>query len=69
MIIEDERDLNAPTREAVDALIPTVEMAVDECTRFQEFLSRHRQIRDKDAHIALRDALIKHLWEEYCTLG
>ena len=61
MIIEDERDLNAPTREAVDVPIPTVEIAVDECTRFQEFLSRHRQIRDKDAHIALRNALIEHL--------
>ena len=69
MIIEDERDLNAPTREAVDAPIPTVEIAVDECTRFQEFLSRHRQIRDKDAHIALRNALIEHLWEEYSTSG
>ena len=61
MIIEDERDLNASTKEAVDAPIPTVEMKVDECTCFQEFLSRHRQIRDKDAHIALRNALIEHL--------
>ena len=69
MIIEDERDLNAPTREAVDAPIPTVEMAADERTRFQEFLSRHRQIRDKDAHIALRNALIEHLWEEYSASG
>ena len=39
IIIEDERDLNAPTKEAVDAPIPTIEMAVDEHTRFQEFLS------------------------------
>ena len=69
MIIKDERDLNAPIREAVDAPIPTVEMAVDERTRFQEFLSRHRKIRDKDAHIALRNALIEYLWEEYSISG
>ena len=68
MIIEDERDLNTPTEEAVDAPTPTVEMVVDEHTHFQEFLSRHCQIRDKDAHIALRNALIEHLWEEHNNL-
>ena len=69
MIIEDERDLNAPIEEAIDAPTPAVEMVVDEHTRFQDFLSRHRAIRDKDAHIALRNALIEHLWEEYSTSG
>ena len=68
MIIEDERNFNASMEEAVDAPTPTVEMVVDEHTCFQEFLSRHREIRDKDAHIALRYALIKHLWEEHNNL-
>ena len=69
IIIKDERDLNAPIEEAIDAPTPAVEMVVDEHTRFQDFLSRHRAIRDKDAHIALRNALIEHLWEEYSTSG
>ena len=61
MIIEDERDLNALIEEVVDAPTPTIEMVVDEHTCFQEFLSQHREIRDKDAYIALRNALIEHL--------
>ena len=65
MIIEDERDLNALIEVAREAPAPEVEMVVDENTRFQQFLARHRQIKDKDAHIALRNALIDHLWEEY----
>ena len=44
-----------------------VEMVVDEDVRFQQFMSRYRQIRDKDAHFSLRDALIDHLWEQYST--
>ena len=52
MIIEDERDLNAPIEEAVDAPTPTVKMVVAEHTLFQEFLSRHYKVKDKDAHIA-----------------
>ena len=38
MIIEDERDLEAPIVDAREALAPTVEMVVDESMRFQEFL-------------------------------
>ncbi len=34
MIIEDERDLSAPIREFNETLGPTVEMVVDETTRF-----------------------------------
>ncbi|XP_070055677.1 uncharacterized protein [Nicotiana tomentosiformis] len=63
MIIENERDLNAPIQDDLEGPPPTVEMAVDENQRFQEFLSRHRRIKDKDAHFALRNALIYHLWE------
>ncbi|XP_073307089.1 uncharacterized protein [Primulina huaijiensis] len=65
MIIEDERELNVPVTDYREALIPDVEMARDEHARFQEFLARHRKIKDKSAHYALRDALIDHLWEEY----
>ena len=57
MIIEDDRN--------VDASIPEVEIIVDENIRFQNFLARHRQIKDKEAHHALRNVLIDHLWEEY----
>ena len=65
MIIEDGRDLNAPIEVAREAPPAEVEMAVDDNTRFQEFLARYRQIKDKEAHFALRNALIDHLWEEY----
>ena len=61
MIIEDERDLNAPIFDDVEAPTADVEMMVDDNTRFQQFLARHRRIKDKDAHIALRNALIEHL--------
>ena len=65
MIIEDERNLDAPIQEAREAPTPEVEIVVDENIRFHQFIARHRQIKDKDAHIALRNALIDHLWEEY----
>ncbi|KAI3448386.1 hypothetical protein Pfo_005051 [Paulownia fortunei] len=31
----------------------------------EQFLARYRQIKDKKTHIALRNALIDHLWDEY----
>jgi len=65
MIIEDERDVNATINDWMQAPIPTVDMRVDENTRFQEFLARHKQIKDKEAHIALQNALIDHLWDEF----
>ncbi|XP_020245164.1 protein ALP1-like [Asparagus officinalis] len=65
MIIEDERDLNATIENWKEAPVPDVEMVVDENARFEGFLARHRQIKNKEAHIALRDALIDHLWDEY----
>ena len=65
MIIEDEHDLDAPIEDAMEVPNPEVQMVVDENTRFQQFLARHRQIKDKDAQIALRNALIDHLWEKY----
>ena len=64
MIVEDERDVNAPIQDFVEAPITNIEY-VDDDTRFQQFLSRHQEIRNKDAHYALRDALIEHLWNQY----
>ena len=65
MIIEDERNLDALIQEAREGPTPEVEIVVDENIRFHQFIARHRQIKDKDAHIAVRNALIDHLWEEY----
>ncbi|XP_020258584.1 uncharacterized protein LOC109834993 [Asparagus officinalis] len=65
MIIEDERDLYAPIQEVRKAPTPEVDIVADETTRFTQFIARYRQIKDKDAHIALRNALIDNLWEEY----
>ncbi|KAK3229013.1 hypothetical protein Dsin_000894 [Dipteronia sinensis] len=53
MIIENESDVDAAIGDHMEAPTPEVEMVVDENTRFQEFLARHRKIRDKEAHIAL----------------
>uniref|UniRef100_A0A0V0IJN3 Putative ovule protein n=1 Tax=Solanum chacoense TaxID=4108 RepID=A0A0V0IJN3_SOLCH len=64
MIIEDERDLNAPIQDAVEAPTPTIEMVIDENLRFEQFLARHKKIKDKNAHFELRNALIEHLWEQ-----
>ena len=68
MIIEDERDLDAPIQDVREAPTPEVERIVDETMRFNQFIARHAQIKDRDAHIALRNALIDHLWEEYTIL-
>ena len=65
MIIEDERDSNAEMENRRKAPTPEVEMVRDETTRFQEFLARYKQIKDKEAHFALRNALIEYLWEQY----
>ena len=65
MIVEDERDLNVPIEIELETLPPEVEMIVDENTRFEEFISRYKKIRNNDDHIALRNALIDHFWEEY----
>ncbi|KAL1188231.1 hypothetical protein V5N11_025447 [Cardamine amara subsp. amara] len=65
MIIEDERDLDAPVQEQTEVSPPEVEMTGDDDTRFQAFLARHRKIKNRDAHIELRNALIEHLWSGY----
>ena len=65
MIVEDERDLQAPIVDAIEAPAPDIERVVDDNTRFEQFLAQYKKIKDKDAHIALRNALIDYLWEEY----
>ncbi|KAJ9555107.1 hypothetical protein OSB04_009721 [Centaurea solstitialis] len=65
MIIEDERDLNAPIEVAREVPPIEVETVMNDNHRFQQFLARYRQIKDKAAHFELRDALIDHLWERY----
>ena len=47
MIIEDERDLNATIEEISESPVPTVEIVENENIRFQSFLARHKQIKDK----------------------
>ncbi|XP_039120525.1 uncharacterized protein LOC120256933 [Dioscorea cayenensis subsp. rotundata] len=67
MIVEDERDINAPIVDVREVTTPVVELVQDEDARFEQFLGRYRQIKDKDAHIALRNALIEHLWLRYAN--
>ena len=40
-------------------------MVVNENIRFHQFITHNRQIKDKDAHTALCNVLVDHLWEEY----
>ncbi|XP_020266798.1 uncharacterized protein LOC109842316 [Asparagus officinalis] len=56
---------HAPIQEVREAPTPEVDMVADETTKFTQFIARYGKIKDKDAHIALRNALIDHLWEEY----
>ncbi|KAL8543177.1 hypothetical protein ACS0TY_003904 [Phlomoides rotata] len=65
MIIEDERVLDAPIEVAREVPSPNLEFVENEPDRFQNFMGRFRQIRNAEAHFALRNALIDHLWEEY----
>ena len=48
MIIEDERDLNAPIEDVREAPASEVERIEDETMRFNQFIARHAQIKDKD---------------------
>ncbi|KAL8470837.1 hypothetical protein ACS0TY_033416 [Phlomoides rotata] len=72
MIIEDERDLEAPIEAtprvpAPDILTPQVPATPrdNENSSFKAYVARYKKIRDKDAHITLRNALIDHLWEGF----
>ena len=65
MIIEDELDINAPVRDARSAPPTTVEMAINENARFQQFLTRNLQMKNQAPHFLLRNALIDHIWKYY----
>ncbi|KAL4584836.1 hypothetical protein LXL04_009446 [Taraxacum kok-saghyz] len=45
---------------------PTIEleMVVDADVRLENFLDRHKKVKDKNADNELRNALIEHLWDE-----
>lgn len=49
-ILEDECDLDAPIGFEREAPPPEVEIAENESSRFQEFFTRYRKIKDKEAH-------------------
>ncbi|XP_042455767.1 uncharacterized protein LOC122040495 [Zingiber officinale] len=62
MIIEDERDMNTSIVEQGEvSSAADVDIAIDDNTRFQEFLARHEGIKNKNAQFDLRNALIEHL--------
>ncbi|XP_019190221.1 PREDICTED: putative nuclease HARBI1 [Ipomoea nil] len=65
MIMEDECDEQVDIQSWREAPAPKVDICRDERIVFEEFLARHRQIKNKEAHYALRDALIEHMWEHY----
>lgn len=70
MIIEDERDPppildNEIVVDETNPPIPDDEIGVDEENRFQRFLAKHKELKNKETHFALRNALIEHLWERH----
>ena len=65
MIIEDERDLNAPIEVVREAPPPEVEIAVDDIPVFSNFLLGIDKSRIKKLTSHFENALIDHLWEEY----
>ena len=60
MIIEDERELDAPIELGREAPPPDIEIAEDENVRFQNFLARFRNIKNKKAHLSKIKKLIFH---------
>ncbi|KAF8388228.1 hypothetical protein HHK36_026894 [Tetracentron sinense] len=65
MIVEDECDGYGNVVDFNPTLIPNVDMVICETEQFQLFLAQHWQIKNKEAHYALRNSLIKHLWERH----
>ncbi|KAL8543373.1 hypothetical protein ACS0TY_004057 [Phlomoides rotata] len=60
MIIKNERVLDAPIEVAREVPSSNLEFVENEPDRFQNFMDRFRQIRNAEAHYALRNALIDH---------
>ncbi|XP_042449188.1 putative nuclease HARBI1 [Zingiber officinale] len=66
MIIEDKRNTNTSIVDQGEvSSTADVDTAVDDNIRFQEFLARYEGIKNKNAHFALRNVLIVHLWEQF----
>ena len=65
MILEDEYDTHGRIIDLNVMSIPEVDMIVDKTEQFQRFFARHKRIKDKEVHYALRNVLIEHLWEKY----
>ena len=49
LIVEDERDLNLHVHDYVETSSAAVEMERNGDDEFQDFLSRYRQIKNKEA--------------------
>ncbi|KAF8403359.1 hypothetical protein HHK36_011461 [Tetracentron sinense] len=65
MIVEDECDDYENVVDSNPTPIPNVDMVAGETERFQQFFARHRQIKNKETHNALRNSLIEHLWKRH----
>ena len=61
MIIEDEREFDAPTEIGREVPPPQTKIAEDKNVSFQNFLVRFRNIKDKKAYVLLQNALVDHL--------
>ena len=56
-----ECELDAPIELGRKTPPPDIEIAEDENVRFQNFLARFRNIKDKETHFFLRNTLLDHL--------
>ena len=61
MIIEEEVETYGSIVDFNLMFILKVDMIVDKIEQFQQFLIRHKQIKDKEAYYTLQNALIEHL--------
>ena len=53
MIIEDEFDTHGSIVDLNVMFVLEVDMVIDKTERFQRFLVRHKQIKDKETHYTL----------------
>ncbi|KAL8474330.1 hypothetical protein ACS0TY_030969 [Phlomoides rotata] len=58
MIIDDEHVLDAPIEVAREVPSPNLEFVENEPDRFQNFMGGFRQIRNAEAHYAVRNVLL-----------
>jgi hypothetical protein len=65
MIIEDERDEQEDVVSTPPSIPNVEDTEINETERFRRFLTLHKKFKDKEAHFALRNALIEHLWERH----